>query len=292
MLIRSLRIFADLVETRSFTLTARRNYLTQSAISQHLAALERKFAVRLLDRSRRTIGVTAAGRVLYDHAQRIVQQYTKLEAALQKPPREVAGSVRVVATLTVGLYELPPYLTAFLKQYPRIDLQVTYLKTTELIEAVLTGRADLGVMANPEPNPQLHGELLKKDRLVVVIPPRHVWAGHRHIRLAQLTGQAFIAMAPGLLTRKALDRIFRACQVRVKIVYAFDNVELIKRAVEVEAGISILPAGTVRNEVAAGTLRQLEIREGPFEHPIKIMTRRSEERSLPAQKFIGSLLQG
>lgn len=289
-MLRSLQIFRDLVETRSFTETGRRNYLTQSAVSQHLSTLERKLGHRLIEReNRRQIGLTQAGQLVYAAATNILREYGTLEASLRKPPREVSGILRVAATLTVGLYELPHYLTAFMKQYPKIDLQVTYLRASELYEAVLTSRVDVGVVAYPNPHSQLKEELFKKDRLVLIVPPGHALSKLKRLSLKRLTGEPFITMESGLLTRKALDRILRKHAVRVNIVHEFDNIELIKRAVEVGVGISILPLQTIRTEVEAGTLRQIELVEGPFEHPIKIVTKKYAERSLPVQKFVQSL---
>ena len=290
-MIHSLRIFCDLVDTRSFTETGRRNYLTQSAVSQHLKALEQKFGHPLLEReNRRQLGLTQAGRVVYASAQRILAEYRRLEVALRKPPREVSGTLRVAATLTVGLYELQPSLTAFMKQYPKIDLQLTYLRASELYEAVLTGRAELGVIAHPDPHPQLDADLFKKDRLVLIVPNTHAWAGFKRLSLKRLTGKPFIAMQASSLTRKALDRIMRRHGVKVNVVHEFDNLELIKRAVEVGVGVSIVPQGTVRTEVDHGTLKQIDLAEGPLEQPIKILTKKYAERSLPAQKFLSALL--
>lgn len=289
-MIRSLRIFCDLVETRHFTETARRNYLTQSAVSQHLRALEQKFGHRLLERAHRRIGLTPAGRLVYEAAQDILKRYTQLEVALRKPPREVSGVLRVAATLTVGLYELPKHVPEFLKRYPKIDVQLTYLKASEVYEAILTNRMDLGLVADPQPHPQLHAELFKKDEFIVIVPTGHPWSSRKRISLRQLDGQPFITMQTGLLTRRAIDRILRKARVRVKIIHAFDNLELIKRAVEVGVGLALVPRGTIVSEVESGTLKPLEITEGPVEYPLKIVTRKYAERSLLAQKFIDFLL--
>ncbi len=289
-MIQSLRIFVDLVETRSFTEAGRRNYLTQSAVSQHIKALERKFGHRLLERSTRQVGLTPAGRLVQQTARRILQQYAQLEAALRKPPREVSGTLRVAATLTVGLYELAPYVSAFLKQYPRIDVQLTYLRAPEVYEAVLTDRASLGLAAHPAAHPQLKMELFKNDHLVVIAPPTQPWITVKRVSLKRLNGQPFIAMQAGLLPRKVIDRALRAAKVQVNTIHEFDNIELVKRAVEVGVGLSIVPSDMVVNETRAGTLKRLEILEGPLYHPVKVLTKKFAECSLPAQQFIRFLL--
>ncbi|MBI4004437.1 MAG: LysR family transcriptional regulator [Candidatus Omnitrophica bacterium] len=289
-MIRSLQIFRDVVESRSFTEAARRNYLTQSAVSQHLKMLERHFGSSLIERGNRLIGLTPAGRLVYDAALGILKQYAHLEGQLKKPPREVSGTLRVAATLSIGLHDLPPYVTVFMKQYPKIDVQLAYLKAPQVYEAVLTERADLGVAGAPEPHPQLKALLFKKDRLVLIVPSGHPWSKQRRISLSRLDGQPFIALQKGSLIRRTLDRVLRRRGVRVEVIYEFDNIELIKRAVEVGVGLSIVPRGTAVQEAQAGSLKLLEIAEGPLEYPMKILTRKYGERSLPAQQFINSLL--
>lgn len=289
-MIRSLQIFRDVVESRSFTEAARRNYLTQSAVSQHLKTLERHFGSALIERGNRLIGLTPAGRLVYDAAVGILKQYARLEEQLKKPPREVSGTLRVAATLAVGLHELPPYVTAFMKQYPKIDVQLAYVKAPQVYEAVLTERADLAVAGAPEPHPQLKALLFKKDRLVLIVPAAHPWSKVKRISLTRLDGQPFIALQKGSLIRRTLDRVLRRRGVRVEVIYEFDNIELIKRAVEVGVGLSIVPHGTAVQETQAGSLKWLEIAEGPIEYPMKILVRKYGERSLPAQQFINSLL--
>lgn len=287
---RSLKILCDLVETQSFTETARRHYLTQSAISQHLKALEAKFGHRLLERRPKHLTLTRPGQLVYEAAQDILWRYQRLARVLERPPADVAGVLRVAASLTVGLYELPPHLAHFLRDYPGVDLKLHYLQSPDVYEAVLKDQADLGLVAFPEPHPHLTIHLLKKDHLVVILPAKHPWARLKRIRLKQLHGQPCIALHPGSAMRRAIDRLLQAAHVHVPIVHAFDNLELIKRAVEVEAGFAIVPRKTVIGEVRTGTLRQLEIAEGPFDHPVGILTRRGAARSAAAQKLIGALL--
>ena len=285
-MIRSLQILCDLVETQSFTETGQRHSLTQPAVSQHLKGLENKFGHRLLERRHRHLALTPAGRVVYETAQDILWRYHRLERVLEKPHKDVSGAIRLVASLTVGLYELPPYLTAYLKQFPKVDMQLNYLPPSEVYDAVLTNHADVGFVAFPEPHPQLMIHLFKKDRLVVVLPRRHPWATRRRISLKRLAKQPFIAMQLGSPMRKAVDHVFEQARVHAHVVHEFDNLELVKRAVEVGWGLSIVPRHTITGEMLANTLIPLEIEEGPFEHPVGIVTRRQAERSLATQKLI------
>jgi DNA-binding transcriptional LysR family regulator len=287
-MIRSFRIFCDLVATQSFTEAARRNYLTQSALSHRLKALEEKFGQRLVERGRRRIRLTRAGVLLLEAGQDILRRYEQFEQALKTPVTEVAGRLRVGSIYTVGLYALPRYTTTFLKRYPKVDLQLTYLKDTEVYEAVLADRIEVGIVDYPKPHPQLMITLFKKERIALIVPPTHPWAGRQQIRLAQLHGQPFIVPQAEF----PVDEILRNTDIRVKVVHAFDNIEITKRAVEAGLGLALVPRITVADEVQLGRLKALDLAGGPFERPIGLLTRRRAELSMPARKLIDLLVAG
>ena len=285
-MIRSLRLFRDLVQTQSFTEAARRNYLTQSAVSHHLKTLEETFGQRLVERGRRQIRLTRAGVLLLEASQDILQRYEQFENALKEPTTEVAGRLRIGSIYTTGLYELPRYTTIFLKRYPKVDLLLTYLKSVEVYEAVLADRIEMGIVDYPKPHPQLAITLFKKEQVVLIVPPTHPWATKKRIRLAQLHGQPFIVPQAEF----PVDEILRKTDIRVKVMHAFDNIEITKRAVEVGLGLALVPRMTVVDEIQRGKLKALEITEGPFERPIGLLTRKRAEVSLPARKFIDLLI--
>ena len=284
-MIRSLRLFCDLVQTQSFTEAAHRNYLTQPALSHHLKALEEKFGHRLVERGRGQIRLTRAGVLVLEASREILRRYDQLENALKKPTSKVAGRLRVGSIYTIGLYELPRYTSIFLKRYPKVDLLLTYLKDTEVYEAVLADRVEVGIVDSPKPHPQLTIIPFKKERIVLIVPPNHPWAGKKQVRLAQLHGQPFIVPQAEF----PVDEMLRKTNIRVKVMHAFDNIEITKRAVEVGLGLALVPRITVMDEVQRGKLKALDLAGGPFERPIGILTRKRAELSLPARKFIDLL---
>lgn len=284
-MIRALRIFCDLVTTQSFTEAARRNFLTQSALSHYLKSLEQKFGQRLVERGRRQLRLTRAGALLFEAGQEIVRRYEQFERALQEPLTEVAGRLRVGSIYTTGLYELPHYATTFLKRYPKVDLLLTYLKNIEVYDAVLADRIEVGIVDYPKPHPQLAIIPFKKERIALIVPPQHPWAAKKQIPLAQLHGQPFIVPQAEF----PVDEILRKTNIRVKVMHAFDNIEITKRAVEVGLGLALVPHITVADEVQLGRLKALDLAGGPFERPIGMLTRKRAELSLPARKFIDLL---
>ena len=284
-MLRSLRIFCDVVQTQSFAEAARRNYLTPSAVSQHLKALEVQLGHRLIERGRRQVRLTRAGALLLEASQDILERYKQFENTLKQPMTEVTGQLRVGSIYTVGLYELPRYTPIFLKRYPKVDLFLTYLKSVEIYEAVLADRIEVGIVDYPKPHPQLTILPFRKERVVLIVPPKHPWAAKKRVRLAQLHGQPFIIPQAEF----PVDEILRKTNIRVKVAHAFDNIEITKRAVEVGLGLALVPYVTVVDEIQRGRLKALNLTGGPFERPIGILIRKRAEVSLPAQKFIDLL---
>lgn len=289
-MIRSLHIFCSLVETQSFTEAAQLHYLTQPAVSQHLKALEEKLGQRLVERGRGYLRLTQAGQLAYEAGKEILDRFERLKAALQEDPKEIHGILRVAAVYSVGLYELQPFTAAFLSRYPKVDLQLRFLAGPEIYTALLANRIDLGFVDYPKPHPQLKIRFFQKEKLVLIVPSRHPWSKRKRIRIRQLNDQPFIAVQSGLPMREVFDETFRREKVKVHVVSAFDNFEIVKRAVEVGLGISIVPRLAVANEVKSGSLKQLDLAEGAFERTIGILLRKRMEPSLAARRFLEMLL--
>jgi len=152
----------------------------------------------------------------------------------------------------------------------------------EVYDAVLDDRIEVGIVDYPKPHPQLTVTLFEKERIVLIVPPRHPWAKKKRIPLARLHGQPFIVPQAEF----PVDEIFRRTAIRVKVVHAFDNIETTKRAVEVGLGLALVPRIAVVDEVQRGKVQALELIGGPFERPIGMLTRKRAELSLPAQKFM------
>src|SRR6266700_4511943 len=152
----SLKTFCDLVETGSFSRAARLNFVTQSAVSQQLRMLERRYGRRLIDRGpRRDLRPTEAGKILYADAKAVVERLAAVEDRLRRPPDVVAGLVTVAAVYSVGLHTLPAPMKSFLRSYPQVNLRLLYRRTDEVYQSCIDGSIDLGVVAIPTRRPQL-----------------------------------------------------------------------------------------------------------------------------------------
>jgi DNA-binding transcriptional LysR family regulator len=290
MQIETLKVFCDLVEGRSFSQAALRNFITQSAVSQQVKNLETRFNTTLLLRDGRSVAPTEAGRLLYSAGRQILDRYDHLQLELKSAGMEMAGSVRVATVYSVGLYEMSKVIKTFLKTYPKVNLHVEYSRANLVYEDLIKGTVDLGVVPYPKPRKGIQIISLPADRLILICSPEHPFARRRHIEMRKLHGENFIAFEKDIPSRQALDQILQKDNIRVRIVMEFDNIETIKRSVEIGAGVSIVPLLSVQREVQNGALVQVQFTRQNFYRPLGAIIRGKRALSPAAQKLL-SLLQ-
>jgi LysR family transcriptional regulator, transcriptional activator of the cysJI operon len=286
MHIETLKVFCDIIESGSVSYAASQNFVTQSAVSQQVRSLEDKYECRLLERARAGVKPTPAGQILYNSSKEIVRRFLELENRLREIKSVIAGSIRVGTVYSVGLHELPPYLTEFLRAYPQVNVHLEYLRSNKIYEDLLEGKIDLGVVAYPAKRSQIATIDFRHDELVLVVPPEDPLAKLIKVSVSQLIGQRFVGFERDMATRKASDRILREYGVKPQYTMELDNIETIKSGVEIGQGAAIVPRSTVELEVARGSLKLLEFSEGPFTRPLAIIYKRGRELSPAVRKFI------
>jgi DNA-binding transcriptional LysR family regulator len=286
--IETLKIFCDLVETQSFSQAAERNFVTQSAVSQQVRGLEEKFKRRLLERvrGRRELGLTEAGRTFYEASRGVLRAYESLEEGMRQLTGTVSGTLRVATVYSVGLHELPPTVREFMSLYPQAKIDLEYSRTTKIVRDVLSGAVELGVVAYPEKRRGLHVVPLKGDRLVLICPPAHPLAKRKKVRASDLQDQDFVLFERDIPTRRATDRILRSHGVTVRRAAEFDNIETIKRAVEVGLGCAIVPRPSVAGAEANGRLVVVPLTEAEWARSVGVICRSDRTLNTAARKFI------
>ncbi|HEY0099115.1 MAG TPA: LysR family transcriptional regulator [Pyrinomonadaceae bacterium] len=288
MQIETLKIFCDLVETKSLSRAAERNFVTQSAVSQQVRGLEEKFKRRLLERMRggREVGLTEDGEVFYQESRQIVAAYVQLKERMRTLTGTVSGTVHVATVYSIGLHELPAVIRRFMAEHPEAKIDLEYSRTTRIVRDVLAGTVELGIVAYPEKKRGLSVVPLGGDRLVLICPPGHPLAKHKKLRARDLNNQEFVLFERDIPTRRAIDRIFRAHGVSVKRVAEFDNIETIKRAVEVGFGAAIVPSPSVLDEERSGRLAVVPLAEAEWTRTSGVIYRSDRTLGTAAKKFI------
>lgn len=292
MQIESLKVFCDLAETESFTKAAQINSVTQSAVSQQISSLERQFKSLLIERSKKKFRLTREGQVLYDYSKQIIQTYDGLHSKLQEIKDIISGTIRVATIYSIGLHDLPPYIKRFLKDYPTVHVHVEYRRANQVYDDVFSNVVDLGLVAYPTKDAKLEIVSLRKDPLVLICHPQHPFAKQKSIKLKAIADQKFIGFEPDIPTRKAIDKVLKEQLVEVKTVMEFDNIETVKRAVEIDAGVSIVPQGTISQEVSKQTLTAIPIEDAELFRPLAAIYKKGKVLSPAMRQFINILKEG
>ncbi len=290
MQIETFKVFCDLAETGSFSKAAALNSITQSAVSQQIRALEDRFKATLVERGRRSFSLTSEGAAFLEASREIVNIVDHLGDRLHELQDVVAGDIKIAAIYSIGLHDLPPYLKEFRRLHPGVEVHVRYRRSPQVYEEVLEGEVDFGLVSYPMKRTGLMVEGFRKEQLVLICHPGHPLAKQKQVSLTDLEGERFIAFEPDTPTRKVIDRDLRERGVNVNRAMEFDNIETVKRAVEIESGISIVPKATVDQEVENGLLTAVEIVKPEMWRPLGILLKRNRARS-PAQRELMSLLQ-
>lgn len=288
----ALQIFCDLVATGSFSRTADKNFVSQSAVSQRLRALERDYGQTLLDRGqgRGRVRPTEAGQTLYAQGRQLLRDATALDALLRGLSDDVAGTVRVATVYSVGLHALPPRLKPFLAAHPRVNVHLEYRRTDSVYQDVMAGIADIGIVACPSPRRGIEVLPFGSEDMTLICAPENPFAQLNFVRLAQMDGVPFIAFDADIPTRRLVDDHLRAAGAQVRIVTSYDNIETIKNLVEIGSGVSLVPADTVQQEVRAGALASVPfVPADAFQRPTGLLLKKSGMRRAAVLAFVAAM---
>jgi DNA-binding transcriptional LysR family regulator len=289
--LKSLKIFCDIVSRRSFSRAAEDNGVSQSAASQVVGQLESHLGVRLIERSKRPLSPTREGQAFFDGCRKLIAAYDALEDQVRTLHDEVAGRVRVAAIYSVGLHHMSRYVQEFMSRHPKANVRLEYLHPDSVIESVEQGQADIGIVSYPRSTRALEAEPWREEPIVLVCAPGNTFAGRVQVALGELHGQRMVGFDSDLVIRHELDRALAAANAEPAVVMEFDNIETIKRAVEIDAGVALLPEPTVGRELAAGTLCTVRLVGDELVRPLGIIHARGKPLAPTVERFV-ELLRG
>ena len=290
MQLKSLKIFCDVVRRRSFSRAADDNGISQSSASQMVHQLEEQLGLQLLDRSKRPFVLTEEGQRYYEGCRQLVRQYDKLVDEIRTLHDESAGRINVASIYSVGLAHMSAILRDFSSAYPDAIVHLDYLHPARVIESVENGEVDLGIVSFPEESRSINVIPWRSEPMVLVCHPSHRLAQAQTASINELTGESFVAFESELRIRAEIDRQLLVNKVDVNVALEFDNIETMKRAIEINEGVSLLPESTVAWEVQSGLLVQLKMTDVDLQRPLGILHRRDRELRPIGEQFV-QLLQ-
>jgi DNA-binding transcriptional LysR family regulator len=285
----TLKLFCDTVRLRSISRGASESGVTQSAASQAIQQLETELDVQLLDRSRRPLQPTQEGQGFYEACRALLADFERARSTLAASRQRVEGTVRVAAIYSVGLHDMSRHMQPFMAAHPHARVLLQCLHPHRVVEAVLGDEADLGILSYPPATRALSVLPLREEPMVLVCHPSHRLARRRVAAAADLQGEPFVAFDHDLAIRRAIDRVLKRAGVRVEVVMQFDNIETIKQAIAIAAGVSILPRAAVAKEAGIRMLATVPLAIGGLVRPIAIIHRRGKRLAPAVARFIDVL---
>ena len=286
MQIETLKIFCDLAELQSFSKTADRHYLSQSAVSQQLAQLELTYKCQLINRKKRPIELTKEGQLFYTAAIDMLERHEQLRSELNALKSSTESRIKVAAIYSIGMHTLPDYVKKFMFKYPNVNVSIEYFRASKIYELILAGEADIGLVAIPKKDKRMDVYEFEDEPLVLACSPKHPLSRESQIDIHQLQFERFVGFEKNTPTRIWIDNIFERYNIVLRPAMEFDNVETIKRAVEINSGISILPQTVILQEVNDGTIKIVGFSNEDFVRPTGIIVRKSKLLGQTGRYFI------
>lgn len=284
--LRNAEIFCDVVAHNGFSRAAEARQISQPAVSQAVQQLEDHLGVKLIDRSRRPPELTAPGEIFFERVRKWLDEYRDIEDSLQRFKGKVAGRLRVVSIYSVGLLQMAAYVARFRESHPDVELKIDYAHPEDVYARVLRDEAELGIVSFPRDGGDISCIEWLRQKMVLVTGPEDPLAVAGAISVKQLARRPFVAFTSDLTIRRVTDRMLRNHHVAVDVIHQFDNVENVKRAVEIGQGVAILPEDSVQREVHAGLLKTIRFSDLEFERPLGIVHKRNKNLSAAAEKFV------
>lgn len=255
MEIRQLRAFAAIAETHTFTAGARRMHVTQAAISMQIRQLEEEVGARLFIRTPRRVVLTEAGEALLERARRILREHDAAISQMAELAGAEHGRLRIgSASAMINTDALPQILKAVRARHLRAELTVTSGTSDMLVRQILAGDLDVAFVSLPVEARGIQTETLSYDELFAIASPRHRLAKQRVVSAYMLAGEQLILGERGGNTRRLIDEFFAEAGVHPTVTMELNRLAAIKRMVEEDLGVGIVPTQSVSAEVAAGRL--------------------------------------
>ena len=281
-----LKLFCDLADFRSFSKTAEKNLISQSAVSQQLAQLELTHKCQLINRKKRPIELTKAGQLFYQAAKDMLDRHEQLKNELRMLQKTSVSRINVAAIFSIGMHTLPDYVKKFMVSYPNVNVHIEYFSANRIYELVLASDVDIGLVAVPKRDKRLEVYDFEDELLVLACSPKHPLAYESQIDIHKLQFERFIAFEKDVPTRIWIDSILERYNISVRPVMEFDNIETVKRAVEINSGISILPQSSMLQELNDGTIKAINFSNERFIRPTGIIIRKEKILSQAGRYFI------
>jgi DNA-binding transcriptional LysR family regulator len=291
--LRQLEVFAGVYELRSFSRAASALHLTQSTVSEHVRLLEEELGTRLFDRLSRETVPTRAGQLLYSYARQMLALRSQARQAVDEFLGQITGTLVVGASTIPGEYVLPIAIGRFRERHPGVVITLQISDTRGIVQAVLDGQVDAGVVGADPGNRGLETRALMPDQLVLVVPPGHRWSGRSEAAIEELGAESLIVREPGSGSRQALERALEAVGRslgEMHVIAEMGSTSAIKQAVKAGVGVSVMSSRAVEDECRHGLLACVTLKDLAVTRHFYVVTHASRTCSPLCRAFLDFLI--
>jgi DNA-binding transcriptional LysR family regulator len=285
-----LRVFLRVASERSFSRAAMKLHRTQPAVSQSIRRIEGDLGERLFDRSTKDATLTEAGRLLKDYAERLLRLEEEAEAAVRELKDLQRGRVLIGAN-EASVHVVLPLIARFRNEHPLVHVDVRRVHARQIGAEVAQGSLDFGVLTFQPAETGLKSIVLGQDELVMLVHPTNPLAKRREVTIAECARQTVVAHNDPSHVRERVLRLFEQHHIPANILISLPSLEGIKRAVAMQLGVALLPRRCAEAEIQRGELVALQVRDIRLRRQVRMVYRKSGERSHAASAFL-TLLEG
>lgn len=285
--IRQLRVFEAVARTGSFSRAARDVFLTQSAVSHSLAALEAELQTRLFERTGRQARLTQTGQLLLKRVHVILAEMAAARAEIVEITAWGRGRLRLGASATSCQYLVPTILRELRECFPQAELVIEPGDSPHCLEMLQANTIDLALMVAPPTQEPLEQQALFQDELRFLVSSQHRWALQKRVPLAELHTERYIAYSQTSYTFRLIQEHLRREKVELSNVITLGNMEAIKELAKINLGVGILPPWVARRELDEGSLVALNRIGKPLQRDWIIAWLRGRKLTLIEETFLG-----
>jgi DNA-binding transcriptional LysR family regulator len=286
-----LRVFLAVVRERSFSRAAARLYRTQPAVSIAIRKLEEAVGQPLFHRGARAAKLTDAGELLVDYAERLLNLSGEVGRAMEDLGQLGRGRLSLGVNES-SIHALLPVLARYRRRHPRVQVEVQRTFSRDIPREVLNYRLDLGVVSYVPAEERLAAAEFLRDELALVVPPQHRLARRRQVDLAELARENFIAHIVDSPHRWRVIQLFERHRVPLRMPVNLPTIESIKRFVQMQQGVAIVPRMCAAWEIERGLLREVKVRQLRIPRRLYVVSRRGERLSHAARALLEMLTGG
>ncbi len=287
---RHLETFCRVAALKSFSRAADDLFLTQPTVSGHILSLERSLSLRLFDRTGREIRLTKAGEMFLRYASKILTVRKDLLNALSEFSQGIRGELSLGASTIPGEYLLPRLMGDFKREHPRFTLSLKISDTKDIVQELLQGHIEFGLIGAKVDHPSLHYEKFEEDEIIVIAPSDHPLTRKRSVGFEDLLKEPWIIREEGSGTQMTVERVLRKKGKSLKdfnVAIEMGSTSSVKEGVKAKLGLAFISRRAVEEELNRNLFTSITLEGlGSISRQIYIVSQRGKTVSPAGMEFL------